>query len=69
MIKIKTKGILKMERINKENPDIVVVTGDFIDDDTSYEDMVKGCIGLGRLNTKYGVYFIYGNNDSPDLCC
>ena len=57
------KFIEYMEKINKDNPDIVVVTGDFIDDDTSYDDMVKGCIGLGKLNTKYGVYFIYGNHD------
>ena len=52
-----------MERINDLNPDIVVITGDFIDDDTSYEDMVKGCKGLGLLKTKYGVYFVYGNHD------
>lgn len=52
-----------MKRINKTNPDIVVVTGDFIDDDTTYEDMIKGCRGLGSLKTKYGVYFVYGNHD------
>lgn len=52
-----------MEDINKTNPDIVVVTGDFVDDDTSLEDMIKGATGLGKLKTKYGVYFIYGNHD------
>jgi len=52
-----------MEKINEKNPDIVVVTGDFIDDNTSKEDMIKGCLGLGKLKTKYGVYFIYGNHD------
>lgn len=52
-----------MDKINKLNPDIVVITGDFVDDDTSYQDMVKGCIGLGNLKTKYGVYFVYGNHD------
>ena len=25
--------------------------------------MIKSCEGLGLLNTKYGVYFIYGNHD------
>lgn len=54
-----------MEDINKTNPDIVVVTGDYIDDGTSYSDMVKACEGLGLLKTKYGVYFVYGNHDMP----
>ena len=49
--------------INETNPDIVVVTGDFVDDDTSLKDMIKSCEGLGELKTKYGVYFVYGNHD------
>lgn len=52
-----------MEEINELNPDIVVVTGDFVDDDTTYEDMVNSSKGLGLLETKYGVFFIYGNHD------
>ena len=52
-----------MEDINKLNPDIVVVTGDFVDDDTTLKDMIKASNGLGKLKTKYGVYFIYGNHD------
>jgi predicted MPP superfamily phosphohydrolase len=52
-----------MNKINKLNPDIVVITGDFVDDDTTYKDMIKSCKGLGNLKTKYGVYFIYGNHD------
>ena len=52
-----------MAKINKTNPDIVVITGDFVDDDTKLDDMIKACEGLGNLNTKYGVYFVYGNHD------
>lgn len=52
-----------MMEINKLKPDIVVVTGDFVDDDTPYEYMQDGAKGLGLLKTKYGVYFIYGNHD------
>lgn len=52
-----------MEKINNEKPDLVLVTGDFVDDDTSYKDMIKGCKGLGNLKAKYGVYFILGNHD------
>lgn len=52
-----------MERINETSPDIVVITGDYIDDDTSKEDMINACFGLGQLKTKYGVYFVFGNHD------
>lgn len=52
-----------MDRVNDTNPDVVVVTGDFVDDDTSLDDMIKSCKGLGNLKTKYGVYFVYGNHD------
>lgn len=57
------KFIEYMDKINNTNPDIVVVTGDFIDDDTSLEDMKKACEGLGKLKTQYGVYYVYGNHD------
>ena len=51
-------------KINDLKPDIVVITGDFIDDDTSYKDFIDGTKALGLLNTKYGVYFVYGNHDN-----
>ena len=52
-----------IEDINKLNPDIVVITGDYVDDNTSLTDMVDGAESLGKLKTKYGVYFVYGNHD------
>lgn len=52
-----------IQEINQEKPDLVVVMGDFIDDDTSLEDMTHSCEALGHLRTRYGVYFVYGNHD------
>lgn len=52
-----------IKEINEYKPDAVVVTGDFVDDDTTREDMIGSCDALGELETKYGVYFIYGNHD------
>ena len=52
-----------IDDINKTNPDIVVLTGDFVDDDTKYQDMIDATRGLGNLKTKYGVYYIFGNHD------
>mgnify|MGYP003267785258 FL=1 len=42
-----------MEEIQKLDPDVVLITGDFVDDDTSKEDMIQCCEALGKLKTKY----------------
>ncbi|MCR4610707.1 MAG: metallophosphoesterase [Lachnospiraceae bacterium] len=52
-----------VDKINAQNPDIVVLTGDFVDDSSTYEDMVGACEALSKVNSKYGVYFSYGNHD------
>ena len=53
-----------IERINALSPDAVVLTGDFVDDDTSREDMLGGCAALGELKTTCGVFFVFGNHDT-----
>lgn len=53
--------------INDQNPDVVLITGDFVDYETSKEDMLESCKRLKDLNTKYGVYFVYGNHDNGDF--
>ena len=52
-----------LERVQAASPDIVVITGDYVDDDTTRADMVEACAALGRLKTTYGVYFVFGNHD------
>ena len=52
-----------MQRVQETQPDLVVVTGDFVDDDSTREDMEISCRALGKLQTTYGVYFIWGNHD------
>ncbi|KIR03225.1 Phosphoesterase [Lachnospiraceae bacterium TWA4] len=49
-----------MEEIKGMHPDAVLIAGDFVDDDTSKEDMIKCCEALGNLNN---VYFVFGNHD------
>lgn len=53
----------QMQAIQAEQPDIVVITGDFVDDDTTRENMVAACEALGELETTYGVYYVFGNHD------
>lgn len=54
----------QIERIEKEKPDLLVVAGDFVDDDSKKEDMITACGALGGIKTTYGVYFVYGNHDN-----
>ena len=55
-----------VEKINAENPDVVVSAGDFVCGHTRHstmpiEDIAKT---LGRVKTKYGFYTSLGNHDA-----
>lgn len=52
-----------LKNIEAQNPDIVVVVGDYVDDDTSKEEMIKASKAFGEMKTKHGVYFVSGNHD------
>ena len=53
-----------VDKINEINPDIVVLTGDLIDDRISYnKDIIINC--LNKINAKLGKYAISGNHDLP----
>lgn len=59
-----SKGFAKhLQVIHQQNPDLVLITGDFVDDGTSRAEMIASCAALGKLKTKYGVYFAFGNHD------
>lgn len=51
------------DAISKEQPDLVIVAGDFVDDDTTEEDMIESCAALGTIQTRYGIYYAFGNHD------
>ncbi|MBQ9557339.1 MAG: metallophosphoesterase [Clostridia bacterium] len=53
----------QMERVCAAEPDVVVLVGDFVDDDTERGDMLRACDALGEINAKYGVYMVLGNHD------
>ena len=53
----------ELERIQAVRPDLVVIAGDFVDDDSSREDLMRACEALGALETRCGVYYVYGNHD------
>lgn len=52
-----------IQQINALNPDVLVITGDFVDDESSKEDMIGCCRALADCKATYGVYFVMGNHD------
>lgn len=58
------EGIEKwLLEIESKSPDLIVISGDFVDDSTSKKDMIEACKRLGNVKTKYGIYFVHGNHD------
>ena len=53
-----------VQKMEAQKPDMVIVAGDFVDDDTSRQNMLETCRLLGQIKTKYGVYFVFGNHDA-----
>ena len=49
------------DEIMKSKPDILVISGDFVDDSTTKDDMVEACEALGKLSIP--VYYATGNHD------
>ena len=52
-----------LEEIETLSPDVLLICGDFVDDDTTKEDMIRSCQALGETQTAYGVYYVFGNHD------
>jgi hypothetical protein len=50
-----------VERVNRLDPDLVMITGDIFDFDPSYVD--AGCTELAQLRGRHGVYAVLGNHD------
>ena len=57
------KFAAQMERIQAVQPDLVVLAGDFVDDESKRSDMERAAEALGSLKTAYGVYYTHGNHD------
>ena len=68
-------GVKQMERmvnkINELQPDVVVVAGDIFDNEFSaIYNPVRVAEILRGINSKYGVYAVYGNHDiEEDILC
>lgn len=53
-----------VQKINKKNPDLVVIAGDIFDNEYEALDNPKKIVkALKSIESKYGVYATYGNHD------
>lgn len=53
----------EMARISEAKPDIVIIAGDYVDGSSKYEDVEKATQSLSTIDSKYGVFFSFGNHD------
>ncbi|MCI8417274.1 MAG: hypothetical protein HFI33_07255 [Lachnospiraceae bacterium] len=53
----------KLAEINQLAPDLVVLGGDIVEENTSRESMEEAFQVLGSIKSRYGIYYVYGNHD------
>ncbi len=52
-----------IKEISSKEFDLVLLGGDIVDENTTKEQMMEIFAAIGKINTTYGSYFIYGNHD------
>ncbi len=55
-----------VERIEENEPDILILCGDIVDERSGLEEVQEVFSILGETKTKYGIYYVYGNHDRGD---
>lgn len=62
---IQDKALLtgQLTAFQAAKPDLVVLGGDLVDEQTSLEDMQQLFGLLGGLQSRWGTYYVYGNHD------
>ncbi len=54
----------KIDEMNAQEPDLVILGGDIVEEGTTMEEMQAVFSLLGQLQSTYGTYFVYGNHDT-----
>lgn len=62
---IQDPSVLKsaVEEISGQKPDVVILGGDIVEEGTSKEAMEEAFSVLGSIESRYGIYYVYGNHD------
>ena len=55
------------DAIEKESPDFVILCGDIVDESTTLDGLNEAFSILGNIDSKFGIYYVYGNHDKSRL--
>ena len=55
----------KCREIDAQNPDIVVLCGDIVDNSTTKEGLNELFGALGSIRSNFGTFYVFGNHDRP----
>ena len=53
-----------LQEIKKQEPDLLLIAGDFVDDSTKKVDFERACEALGAMDLRFGVWYAFGNHDA-----
>lgn len=53
-----------LARIQAQQPDILILAGDIVEENTSKESMEEIFSMVGKIHPTYGNYYVYGNHDT-----
>ncbi len=53
------------DEISREEPDIVILCGDIVDNDTTPAQVDEVFDALGKIKSEYGIFYVHGNHDRP----
>lgn len=51
------------DKMQREKPDLIALTGDIFDENTSRQEMEAAAKVLGDIEAEYGTYYVFGNHD------
>lgn len=51
--------------ISAQEPDVVVLCGDIVDNNTSKEELEAVFRALGQIESEFGSFYVFGNHDRP----
>lgn len=55
----------KCREIEAQSPDMVILCGDIVDNDTTVMQMQRVFAAFGGIQSEFGVFYVYGNHDRP----
>ena len=56
----------KIDEVNALTPDAVILGGDIVDESATLEDVYECFEIFGRLESRFGTFYVYGNHDRQE---